>query len=106
MTLAELNDLLRHQRQVAHVSQTHVSGLLFFVTPSLTFNYRVSDMASLKKIERQKSIVAPVHRSIEDLLDNIVNNIVKEVVPWEAEEEALFTIRVHSAVKRFRLPKS
>ncbi len=74
---------------MTHVAETHVLGLLLFVTASLAFDNGVGDTASLEEIESEESVMTSVHRAVKHLLNDVVDHVVKEVVPREAEEEAL-----------------
>jgi len=74
---------------MTHVPKTHVLGLLGFVTASLAFNDFISNPACFEEIKCQESIMATIHRSIKHLLDNIIDDIMQEVIPGEAEKEAL-----------------
>jgi hypothetical protein len=89
VSLAELDDLLCNEGEVAHVAKTNLLGALGFVAALLAFDDRGGDATSIEDINGKSPVVAALHGAIENLLDYIVDNIVKEVVPWEAEEESL-----------------
>src|SRR5689334_19878401 len=89
MSLAKFDDFLGHQRQVSHVSETHILFLLRFITPLLTSNYLLSNPSGFEKVKCEKSVVTSIHWSIEDLLNNIIHHIVQEIVPRKTEEKAL-----------------
>jgi hypothetical protein len=74
---------------MAHVSQSHVLLLLSLVTPLLAANDLLRDIPRLEKINGKVSVVPSFHWSIEDLLDHIVYDVVQEVIPGKAKEEAL-----------------
>lgn len=108
MALGEFDDLFGDECEMAHVSQAHVRLGLSFIAGSLAFDDSVGDLAGLKEVDREGSIVASGHLAIENLLHYIVYDIVKEVVPWEAEEEVLSNISISGSqeVKRLDLPES
>lgn len=94
MALAEFNDFLRNKSKVSHVSEADLLRPLGLITALLPFNNRGSDPSGVKYIDSECPVVATLHGPIEDLLNHIVNNIVKEVVPWETEEEALSMVSI------------
>lgn len=89
MPLSELNNFLRDESQVAHVAKSDPLGLLHFVISLLTFVDLLRDPPGLENVNGQYSVVSTVHMTVEYLLNNIVNHIVKEVVPRKPEKEAL-----------------
>jgi hypothetical protein len=51
-------------------------------------------LTSLENIDSQQSVVSTLHRAVENLLDNVIHNVMQEVIPGEAEEEALENVRL------------
>jgi hypothetical protein len=104
VTLAELDDLLGDEGQVAHVAKANLLGVLDLVAASLAFNNGIRDLTGLKNINGQGSVVSTLHRAVEDLLDHVIYNIMKEVIPGEPEEEALETVsrKLPSEEKKLR----
>jgi hypothetical protein len=92
VSLAELDNLLGNKGEVAHVAKTNLLGALGLIAALLAFDDRGGDATSIEDINGKSPVVAALHGSIEDLLDYIVDNIVKEIVPWEAEKESLDSI--------------
>jgi hypothetical protein len=66
--------------------------LLSFVACLLSFYDPLSYATSFEEINRQTAVVASVHLSVKDLLDNIVYYVMKKVVPWKAEKEVLWLL--------------
>jgi hypothetical protein len=89
VTLAELDDLLSDKGQVAHVAKADLLGALDLVAALLALNNCIRDLANFENTDGQSSVVSTLHGAVEDLLDHIIYNIMKEVIPGESEEEAL-----------------
>lgn len=89
MAAGELDDFLRDERQMAHVTKSHIFVSLRFITPSLALHDLLCYSARDEYVNGQRPVEAPVDRAIEHLLHNIIHNIVEKVVPWETEEEVL-----------------
>jgi hypothetical protein len=55
----------------------------------------------LEKVDGQRSIVAVFHLAVKHLLYDVVHNVVKEVVPREAEEEVLCALaKNHTCIRQ------
>lgn len=94
MALAEFDDLFGDQGEVAHVAQSHVVLCLGFVASLLAVDDSFGDLSGFEEIDCEGAVVTPVHRTVENLLYNIVYYIVKKIIPREAEEEILETENV------------
>lgn len=89
MTLGELDDLLCNESQMAHVTKSDPLHLLHFIIAPLASIDLLRNPSSFEKVDSQYSVASTVHRSIEYLLNDIVNDVMKEVVPRETEKEVL-----------------
>lgn len=89
MPLTELDDFFGDQGEMSHVTQSHVVLCLCLIASLLAVDDSFRDPPGFEKIDGQRAVVTPVHRTIENLLYNIVYYIVKKVIPREAEEEIL-----------------
>ncbi len=88
VAFGELDHLLGDQGQMAHVSHPGlVLGLRLFAS-KLAVDDLVGDVGGLEQADGERRVEAPVHRAVEDLLDDIVHHIVKKVIPRVPEEEA------------------
>lgn len=76
MSFGEFNHLLGDESQMAHVSQPHVHPGLSIIAFPLTLHDLLGDSAAVKQIDGEVAIETPVHGTIEDLLDNVIDNIV------------------------------
>ena len=87
MPLRELDNLLCDERQVTHVAHARLSLGLRLVAAPLALDYGVGHVGGLEEGDSERPVVASVHGSVEDLLDNVVHHVMKEVVPRVLEEE-------------------
>ena len=74
---------------MAHVTETNPLGALDLIATSLTLDNSLRNLTSLENIDSQQPVVSTLHRAIENLLDDVIHNVMQEVIPGEAEEEAL-----------------
>src|SRR4051812_19229175 len=97
MTFSELDYLFSNQCKVAHISQAHVHLCLRPIGSFLFIYYSIGNLTSQKQVNGEMSIESTLHRPIEYLLDDVVDNVVQEVVPRKPEKEVLF---VHISTSR------
>ena len=98
MALDELADFLGNERQVTHVAETHALLFLRLVRNFLTVKNPLCDIffrcergtsRPLEQVLRKHTVVPALQSAVEYLLYDIIDNVVKKVVPREAEEEVL-----------------
>lgn len=85
---------------MTHIAQSHVRLLLSFVACLLSFYDPLGYATSFEEIDRQTAIVASVHLTIKNLLDNIVHYVVEKVVPRKAEKEVLWLLESYLCQKK------
>jgi hypothetical protein len=78
---------------VTHISKSGILFGLSFIARDLALDNSLGDSSSVEKINSETPIEATTHLAIEDLLYYVIDNVVEEVVPREAEKEVLLRVR-------------